>query len=136
MIKLALLALMLVLTCAFAPPDGTTRFTPPAHYREIWHQAELCSGTHGDFNRVNWYVVPGKQFTSSNDTPAIGEWHRPHDILIASDWLTTDWVIRHEMIHDLTKLPHDGGPRDVQIWGIQCHSMWGYLESDDPGYKP
>jgi hypothetical protein len=136
MMKIALAFGLLVGTCAFAPPDGTVRFTPPAHYREIWKEAEACTGKHGDFDRVEWYVVEGKMFTSSSGSAAIGEWHSPHNILIASEWRTTDWVVRHEMIHDLTRLAHDGGARDVQIWGIQCHSMWGWLATDDPGYKP
>lgn len=136
MMKVVALALIALTTCAFAPPEGTERFSPPAHYREIWKEAEACTGKRGDFDRVDWSVVEGKTFRSSNGTPAIGEWHSPHHILIASDWLTTDWVIRHEMIHDLTHLPHDNGPRDIQIWGIQCHSMWGWLQSPDPTYRP
>lgn len=129
------LAAVMVGNCAFAPPDGTEEFAPPAHYREIWQDAEKCTGKSGDFNRVHWYVVPGHDF-KADGIVAIGHWSTPHDILIAQDWLTTDWVIRHEMIHDLTRLAHDHGPRDIQIWGVQCHAMWGWLESSDSTYKP
>lgn len=128
-------------TCATGPvpspyPVGSSPIVPPAHYRAIWKQAEACSGKHGDFDRVTWYVVPGQSFSSTTNTPAIGEWLKPHSILISQDWMGTDWVVRHEMVHDLTGLPHDGGARDIQIWGIQCQAMWGFLASDDPNYRP
>lgn len=135
-LRLTVAVLCLVFgTCAFAPPEGIERFTPPLHYRQIWEDAEKCSGKTGDFNKVHWYVVPGRSFRADG-VDAIGHWHTPHDIAIASEWLTTDWVVRHEMVHELTRLPHDNGPRDIQIWGRQCHAMWGWLASDDPGYRP
>ena len=131
--KIVALATLVAASCAFlfAPdlPDMSGHFTPPPAYREIWEEAKACTNTTGDFDRIQWYSVPGHDF----NCPAgkcIGEWVPPHSIAIAEEWRNIAWVVKHEMIHDLTKLSHDRGPRDIQIWGVQCHAMWGYLNSD------
>lgn len=103
-------------------------FTPPADYRVIWDSAEVCSGVPGDFNRVTWYVTPGNSFDGP-DGYVIGRWTAPHSITIAHDWLTTDWVVKHEMIHDLLQEGHTEAQR-IQIWGKQCHATWGYQPQD------
>jgi hypothetical protein len=134
-IKIAAIAAMVFATCAFAPPDGTEGFTPPERYREIWQEAQACTGLSGDFDRVAWYVVPGNNWPCDEKGKCIGQWRQPHTILIAEAWQNIDWVVKHEMIHDLTGLSHDGGERDKQIWGRQCHAMWGWLDTD-PTYRP
>jgi hypothetical protein len=135
-LKIALLLVLATATCAwlFEPIPLGEEWTPPPVYREIWEEAEACTGTKGNFDRVRWGLVAGKTF-ECNGKGAIGCWTKPHQIAIAQDWMNIRWVVRHEMIHDLTGYTHDGGERDIQIWGKQCHSMWGYLDND-PNYKP
>jgi hypothetical protein len=138
-IKLAFIAALLIGTCAFAPPDGAIPMRVPAHYREVWDSAQACTHRSGDFARVKWYVMPGNSFPT-DDGAAIGLWGEPHTITIAGDWMTTDWVVKHEMIHDLTHLRHDGeggrpGPRDSLVWGRMCHAMWGF-QPRDTSYVP
>ena len=115
-------------------PDDTQGFIPPPVYREIWAEAEKCSGFKGDFDRVSWYIVPGHDFKCSSGR-CIGEWSPPHAISIADDWKSTAWVVKHEIIHELTGYSHDNGPRDRQLWGIQCQATWGYLPRDS-SYVP
>src|SRR5713226_8484233 len=38
-------------------------FTPPAVYRTWWTQIEACAGLWGDFDRVEWYEVPGSSYS-------------------------------------------------------------------------
>ena len=125
-------------TCAFlfAPslPEDSGRFIPPEKYREIWAEAEKCTGKQGDFDRVEWYLVPGHDFKCPSGR-CIGEWIPPHGIAIAEEWKNIDWVVKHEMIHDITRLGHDKGPRDRQIWGVQCQATWGWLPRDST-YRP
>jgi hypothetical protein len=137
--KLAFVLALVIATCAFAPPDGATPMRVPPTYRAIWDSAQACTGTRGDFAQVQWLVHPGNSFPS-RDGAAIGMWTPPHTITIAVEWMTTDWVVKHEMIHELTRLRHDGtglqpGPRDSLVWGKQCHAMWGF-QPRDTNYVP
>jgi hypothetical protein len=137
MMKLVALGLLTFLTCAFAPTDAV-RFNPPPHYREVWRTAEACTGKTADFDKVTWYEMPGNSF-STPDGSSIG-WWEGHTITIAHDWKTTDWLIKHEAIHEITRLKHDDrngkpGPRDTLIWGKQCAAMWGF-QPRDTSYVP
>jgi hypothetical protein len=134
--KIVVLLALSSLTCAwlFEPIPLGEEWTPPPVYREIWKEAEACTGKRGNFDRVRWGLVAGKEF-DCNGKGAIGCWTKPHQIAIANDWKNIQWVVKHEMIHDLMQLSHDGGERDIQIWGKQCHAMWGYLDND-PNYRP
>src|SRR2546428_810795 len=55
---------LLLLGCldAFAPA-GAVPFTPPAVYRAWWTEIESCAGLSGDFDRVEWYEVPGSSYS-------------------------------------------------------------------------
>jgi hypothetical protein len=136
MMKIGAIAALAFATCAWlfepAPPPGE-QMTPPEHFRAIWDSAQACTNTHGDFNRVTWYQVAGNSF-SGDAGPAIGTWYPPHSIAIAREWLTTDWVVKHEMIHDLLQDGHTEEERK-RIWGRQCHATWGY-QPIDSSYVP
>jgi hypothetical protein len=133
MMKIVALLLLVSATCAWLTgpnlPENTQGYVPPAAYREIWKEAEACSGFTGDFDRVQWYIVPGHDFKCPSGR-CIGEWSPPHAISIADEWKNIAWVVKHEMVHELTGYSHDDGPRDKQVWGIQCQATWGYLPKD------
>jgi hypothetical protein len=133
MMKIAALLVLVTATCAWLTgpnlPENTQGYVPPAAYREIWKEAEACSGFTGDFDRVQWYIVPGHDFKCPSGR-CIGEWSPPHAISIADEWKNIAWVVKHEMVHELTGYSHDDGPRDKQVWGIQCQATWGYLPKD------
>jgi hypothetical protein len=133
MMKIATLLVLVTATCAWLTgpnlPENTQGYVPPAAYREIWKEAEACSGFTGDFDRVQWYIVPGHDFKCPSGR-CIGEWSPPHAISIADEWKNIAWVVKHEMVHELTGYSHDDGPRDKQVWGIQCQATWGYLPKD------
>jgi hypothetical protein len=138
MMKLIAVVVLLFGTCAFAP-SGTEPFTPPESYRAQYDSAQACSGVKGNFDQVHWYLIPGHDFPCPSGR-CIGQWNPPHDIYIAEVWKNIGWVVRHEAVHEITGWRHDGdekgpGKRDIQVWGVQCHATWGYLDND-PNYKP
>src|SRR6267154_5215977 len=47
---------------AYFAPTGAASFAPPAFYRAWWAAIESCAGMSGDFDRVEWYEVPGTTY--------------------------------------------------------------------------
>lgn len=118
-------------------PPGVSWVVPAvdtARFRAIWEMAEHCVHRKGDLSRVHWRIAPGNSFTAPSGT-VIGYWTRPHTITLATEWLTTDWVIKHEMIHDLLQEGHTEATLQ-SVWGERCHATWGYQGGADPFYIP
>jgi hypothetical protein len=102
----------------------------------VWMQAQACTGKTGDFDRLLFRVVPGNTWKCDDGGGCLGHFDKPHTITLAHDWITTEWLVRHEMIHDLVG-PHPADTaKNRAIWGTACKATWGFLESDDPNYKP
>ena len=111
-------ALLLISACGF-DVAGESRIAPPAVYREWWAATEACSGLRGDFDRVQWLVVPGHSFHCSSGQ-CVGHWEPGHLIYLASDWANHEMVVRHEMLHDL--LERSGHPNPP--FGQECPLTW------------
>lgn len=92
---------------------------PPAVYREWWAKTEACSGLSGDFDRVEWLVVPGRSFDCKSGQ-CVGHWHPGHQIYIAEEWLHNEMVVRHEILHDLLR----GGGHPDPPFGEGCPLTW------------
>lgn len=125
-------------TCAFAP-EGIEPMEAPAHYKRVFHEAVACTGHYRPYEDIRWSVMPGQDFKCGSGR-CIGHWQSPNHITIAGAWVNIDWVVRHEIIHYLTRYTHDSGngkigPRDRELWGERCKAMWGFL-GNDPNYKP
>src|SRR5207302_643462 len=79
-LRLGWLTPLLLLGCldAFAPA-GAVPFTPPAVYRAWWTEIESCAGLSGDFDRVEWYEVPGSSYSCpAYEGRCDGWWRSPH----------------------------------------------------------
>src|SRR2546425_8907278 len=79
-LRLGWLTPLLLLGCldAFAPA-GAVPFTPPAVYRAWWTEIESCAGLSGDFDRVEWYEVPGSSYSCpAYEGQCDGWWRSPH----------------------------------------------------------
>lgn len=103
---------------AFAPPDAEP-FTPPVVYRTWWLAVEACSGLQGDFESVQWFVVPtGGQVVDPTGRPVRALWVRAGNriILQAAD-TAQPHTPQHEMLHALLQLP--GHPREYFV--TRCH---------------
>ncbi len=98
---------------------GEQPMAAPDVYRLWWDKTEACSGLSGDFDRVEWLVVPGHGFTCSSGQCA-GHWESDHRIFIAQDWAQNEMVVRHEMLHDLLGRPGHPNPP----FGHGCPLTW------------
>lgn len=92
-------------------PHGAQRFTAPAQYRAWWALTEACSGLHGDFNAVTWYVVPHADSFSLEGASVNGVWYggRPNRIVLGDSVKFVGSLVRHEMLHALLQVV--GHPR-------------------------
>jgi hypothetical protein len=104
--------------CGF-DPAGSEPWEPPAVYREWWAATEACSGLSGNFERVEWMVVPGESFACGSGQ-CVGHWDPGHKIFIASDWTGHEMVVRHEMLHELMR--RSGHPDPP--FGNGCPLTW------------
>jgi hypothetical protein len=105
-----LLALALACEEVTALPPGSQSFVPPPEYRLWWSMTEACSGLHGSFSSVDWYVVPGTTDLPGTHGEYQGEWFvQGNRISLASAEQFDGSLVRHEMLHAL--LGVDGHPR-------------------------
>ncbi len=108
----------LLAACGF-DPAGSQSWEPPAIYREWWAATEACSGLSGNFDRVEWMIVPGESFECASGQ-CVGHWDPDHKIFIADEWKEHEMVVRHEMLHDLMR--RSGHPNPP--FGIGCPLTW------------
>jgi len=81
-------------------------FTPPVVYARWYHEVEVCSGIHRDaYERITWYAVPGKEFTTGYEAYAVGYWD-DHRIYLAESHLTDSNTVKHEILHELNGPGH------------------------------
>ncbi|PYP44027.1 MAG: hypothetical protein DMD50_15660 [Gemmatimonadetes bacterium] len=112
------LPVVLLLGCldGFAPA-GAIPLTPPAVYREWWTEIERCAGLWGDFDRVEWYEVPGSTYSCpAHEGQCDGWWRSPHTIYMAQSRLYDRQLAEHEMLHDL--LQRGDHPLVFQACGV------------------
>jgi hypothetical protein len=110
--------LLLLGSCGF-DVAGSEPVDPPAVYREWWDKTEACSGRSGDFDRVEWLVVPGYSFKCASGQCA-GHWQQGHQIYIAQEWMMNEMVVRHEILHDLL----NAGGHPNPPFGEGCPLTW------------
>ena len=114
-----LVAFVLLLGACGFDPAGSEPWEPPAVYREWWQKTQACSGLSGNFDRVEWMIVPGESFTCSSGQ-CVGHWDPGHKIFLASNWSMHEMVVRHEMLHDLMR--RSGHPSPP--FGHGCPLTW------------
>jgi hypothetical protein len=122
-----LLSLVLLLGGCGFDVAGEAPMDAPAMYREWWAKTEACSGLSGDFDQIEWLVVPGSGFPCSSGQCA-GHWESKHRIFIAGDWTKNEMVVRHEMLHDLIGRPGHPNPP----FGKGCPLTWATWTGDPP----
>jgi hypothetical protein len=86
-------------------PPGAQRFAPPAAYRQWWALTEACSGLHGSFDAVQWYVVPNASTLRLDDGEVVNAaWEAKGNRIILAAELDGPYagdLVRHEMLHAL-----------------------------------
>jgi hypothetical protein len=106
---------------------GEQPMAPPDIYRTWWAKTEACSGLTGDFDRIEWEVVPGSSFPCASGRCA-GHWQQSgHHIWLAGAYVDNEMVVRHEMLHDL--IGHSGHPDPP--FGSPCPLTWATWQAGD-----
>ena len=108
----------LLAACGF-DPAGSQPWEPPAVYREWWAATESCSGLSGEFERVEWMIVPGESFECASGR-CVGHWEPRHRIWLAAEWTGHEMVVRHEILHELMR--RSGHPDPP--FGNGCPLTW------------
>src|SRR5438046_9068143 len=119
LVRLVWLTPLLLLGCldAFAPA-GAMPLTPPAVYGVWWTEIERCAGLGGDFDRVEWYQVPGSSYSCPAYEGQCDGWGRaPHTINMAQGRLYDGQVAEHDMLHD--RLQRSDQPPAFRACGVQ-----------------
>jgi len=115
-VRWLLLALLLGCLDNFAPA-GAIEFTPPAVYQTWWSAIEACAGLWGEFDRIEWYEVPGSDYPCpAYEGRCDGWWRPPHTIYLARQWRDEPRLVEHEMLHDL--LQRGDHPPVFQACGV------------------
>lgn len=100
--RLGLALALSVAACLAHPfePAGAQPFTPAAVYAVWWQRMEACAGITAPLDQVEWYDVAGEQFATPEGA-RWGWWSPPHEIYVAAVHLDDEWLVEHEMLHDL-----------------------------------
>ena len=118
-VRQGVFAVLLLLTqagCAFEPSADRT-LVPPESYREVWAEAQACTGRTGRFDDLHFFVVEGSRFEGPHG-PALG-YTRGKTIWIAERWIDHPMVVKHEMIHALGVDNHPRVP-----FAEPCKATW------------
>ena len=117
--RLYLVTLLALAACNLAPEDAVP-YTPPASYRVLWDSAQACTGRSGDYDELRFFTTPGHAIDGSYAAKTFGT-----TIYIAEDWVASDLVVKHEMIHALGVSGHPYHPFDDP-----CRAMWADIGVD------
>ena len=95
-------------------PAAATRFDAPAVYSAWWNLTQACSGITAPLGAITWYVVPGEVVPppEADLQNVAGYWSKASNrIVLASAVKLNGEIVRHEMLHALSRQP--GHPRDL-----------------------
>ena len=114
-----------------SPSLAAVRIEAPQLYRQWFAQTESCSGLIGDFQLIDWYVVPESKSFTFEGTERIGMWEKSGGrsrIVIAGDFASHEMVVRHEILHHL--IGRSGHP--TELFESQCKLTWESWGSGEP----
>ncbi len=111
---------------ALAPVEAAWRVTPPAIYKEWWAKTEACSGRRGTLQKVAFYAVdapPGR--IHLGDQRAEAWWVREGNrIYLPKDELLREQLVRHEMLHAITRETHHSSESFVRRCHVASEATW------------
>jgi hypothetical protein len=101
-------------------PTGAIQFEALPVYHKWWQLTQECSGLSGDFSKLTWFRVPGAaSIPLGNGTDSVvgARWEDPPNRIVfaGQEYLHGD-VVRHEMLHALTR----SGGHDRTKFLSQC----------------
>ena len=125
---LSLVAFMIGGCSAFSPsiaplPAGAVQVSPRPEFAAWFARTEACAGLSGQFQQIQWFVVPGAETFETAEGPKVGMWEKSGSvarIIVAGRYLDHEMVVRHEMLHHL--LDREGHPQE--FFAERCHLTW------------
>jgi hypothetical protein len=78
---------------------GAVEVTPPVVYARWYADLERCTGRRGTFDELRWFVVP--RWTLVPGRHVFGRALPNHRIVLAAGMESQEWLVKHEMLHDL-----------------------------------
>ena len=126
--SLALAALVIGGCSSLAPsevqlPEGAVPMTIRSEYQAWFAKTESCSALRGQFQALQWFVVPDAETFATPEGPKVGMWEKSGGqarIVIAGRYIGHEMVVRHEMLHHL--LDREGHPSEYFV--DRCHLTW------------
>lgn len=116
--KLVLALLLVVLSCRtlVVGTDGFIRLDPPPSVYATWlEELKTCTSLNGNISEIEWFVLSGGEFAVDGRRVAGLRWP-PNLIVLAAQWLFSEGVVKHEMLHYLLDGDADHGS---PLW-VQC----------------
>ena len=107
-------ALLLLAGCTAFEPNTTAPIRPTPEYRALWDSAQACTGLHGDFSQLRFFVVPAA------DMGDLAGHTEGRDIYLREGWEQNTLVVKHEMIHALGIHHH----HPYHPFVNPCHATW------------
>lgn len=80
--------------------DYVEPFAPPPVYLQWWGELERCARSQGDFTEIRWYVGESVRLDGED---LYGFWSAPRTIVLERFYTTSGPVVKHEMLHHLTR---------------------------------
>ena len=113
---------------AFSPstaalPAGAVQLAARPDFAAWFSKTEACARVSGQFQQIQWFVVPGAATFETSEGPKVGMWEKSGSvarIIIAGRYLDHEMVVRHEMLHHL--LDREGHPQE--FFADRCHLTW------------
>ncbi len=93
----------------FAPLGNVERFNPPAIYRDWYQQEATCAGLTGRFDAITWEVADSFMSAPGQRT-VFATWTAPHLIRLRRDQVMNEYLVKHEMLHDLVQSTAEPDP--------------------------
>lgn len=88
---------------AFAPLGGWEAFDPPPEYQRWYDAVAECAGVpYANVKRIRWELADSLE-TPSGSREVLGAWEAPHTIRLRREYKYVEWVVQHEMLHDLVQ---------------------------------
>jgi hypothetical protein len=104
----------------FEPHDARPLDAVPQVYSIWWQQMEDCARVTAPLDQIEWYVVPGERLATPEGL-RWGWWSPPHAIYIAEPYLEDEWLVEHEMLHDL--LQTGAHPAAFETCGVRGNEV-------------
>jgi hypothetical protein len=99
---LGILLTLLACACCATTSSNPYQARPlkPTGYKEVFTDAARCYGKPirdgGDFADIRWYIVPAGAMGD-----AVGMWVWPNQIYLDSRYVSSYYVVRHEILHHI-----------------------------------